>query len=127
MRRLLAWAPAVAWAAAIFWVSHQSSVRLPGFTLSDKVGHLAAYTLLAILLCLGARAWGLSPVWVLVLGILYGVSDEFHQSFVPGRSAELGDLIADSLGVLLGTFLFQRWAAWRGNDPAARPATSASP
>jgi VanZ family protein len=43
--------------------------------------------------------------WAALLGSLYGLTDEFHQRFVPHRSAELGDWAADTLGAALGALL----------------------
>ena len=47
--------------------------------------------------------------FVLALGTSYGALDELHQSLVPGRSAELGDWLADAVGVALGSFAFSRY------------------
>jgi VanZ family protein len=53
------------------------------------------------------------------LGVAYGASDEVHQAFVPGRSADPADWAADALGVLAGTFAYARLRAWlRGRTPA---------
>ena len=59
---------------------------------------------------LGATlAWGhdtsgkrISHVLLILAGLLYGMSDEWHQSFVPGRNPSAGDLAADGVGTLLG-------------------------
>ena len=40
-------------------------------------------------------------LFAMIIGTLYGVSDEFHQSFVPGRTASIWDLAADSIGVAI--------------------------
>jgi VanZ family protein len=42
----------------------------------------------------------------LVISLIYGVSDEFHQMFVPGRYASLTDLLLNLTGVIFGTFVF---------------------
>jgi len=75
----------------------------------DKLLHLAEYAGLGFLfgLALGARAarpfdWRQIVAWSALLGLLYGATDEIHQSFVPGRDAEFGDVAADTLGALLG-------------------------
>jgi VanZ family protein len=94
----------------------------------DKVGHLGLYGVLG-----GTLAWGRDasgsrvPHAILVLvGVLYGVSDEWHQSFVPGRDPSFGDLAADTLGTLVGygsvsTFLTRRRLAGDRSPPAASP------
>jgi len=119
-RVVLRWIPALLWAAAIYVVSAQSSVSIPSFRSSDKVLHFCAYALLGFLLAHAVSSSGLSPRWAVALGWLYGASDEFHQSFVPGRSADPADWAADALGVLAGTFVYTRIQAWwRGRAPAA--------
>ena len=121
MRRLRAWAPALLWAALIFLLSSRSSVpgpRIPGF---DKVAHLGAYTVLGTALAHGVRASALHPAWGVAAGLLYGLSDEAHQAYVPGREPDPADWVADALGVLLGTFLYHRWLAWRGLSPSRGP------
>ncbi len=68
-----------------------------------KAAHALEYTLLAFLLMgsLGGR----KSVAALI-GILYAAGDEFHQLFVPGRSGQFTDVMIDSVGVILGIFIF---------------------
>lgn len=42
--------------------------------------------------------------WIISIGvgIIYAISDEFHQSFIPGRSAEIRDVLIDTFGVIIG-------------------------
>jgi VanZ family protein len=116
---VLAWVPAAAWAAAIFAVSARPSVAIPGFWSADKVLHFGAYALLGFLVAHGADRSGLAPRWAVAIGCLYGASDELHQAFVPGRSADPADWAADALGVLAGTFVYARLQARiRGRTPA---------
>ena len=97
--------------AAIFMVSGIPDLGpLPANT-SDKVAHFAAYALLGLLL---ARAFA-GAAWIRYsrdtvlaawfVAALYAVTDEFHQSFVPGRTPSLGDWLADSAGALLGAMV----------------------
>ncbi len=98
----------------IFW---QSSGPLPPETPSlpglDKIAHAAIYALLA---WLAARAFATLPYgayascipWAaVVFAALYGLSDEVHQSFVPGRSADVWDLVADTVGAAGGALLYR--------------------
>ncbi|OGQ21100.1 MAG: hypothetical protein A2138_09930 [Deltaproteobacteria bacterium RBG_16_71_12] len=102
--------PALAGAAAIFVVSSMPRPPIPEvlvFWNSDKLLHAAAYCVLATLVLLGAqaRAGGLTVgarVEATIAAALYGVTDEWHQSFVPGRSLSAYDLMADALGAALG-------------------------
>ncbi len=104
------WLPVIALCAAIFVQSSFPSPDLGlSFPLKDKVMHMVAYGLLAVLFYRACRVtWPgkLSPAQLLVISVLfaslYGVSDEFHQSFVAARQADGYDVLADFLGSLLG-------------------------
>jgi len=103
-----AWLPAALWASLIFYLSAQPSVPLPQVEGSDKLAHFGAYLVLGLALAYGnARGPRLPIVVPLLIGWLYGASDEFHQHFVPGRSVDVGDWVADALGVAAGLLLFK--------------------
>lgn len=91
----------------IFFLSSQPHLpRYPHHLIDfflKKVAHLLEYAVLAILLHRGVGSEG--GWWALLIGGLYALSDEFHQSFVPGRNAELLDLALDILGVVLGLYM----------------------
>jgi len=79
----------------------------------DKVLHFVAYALLGALFL---RAFKTSRIknnvrFILILSVLlpflYGISDEIHQHFVPHRSADLMDVLADILGGLMGVYIYQ--------------------
>lgn len=104
----------LAWAATIYYLSSQPMPEIDlGLSNQDKLLHLGAYGLLAMLL-LGSMARhpdGYRPRQVLlaaVLAALYGCSDEWHQFFVPGRMLDVLDLIADTVGALLGALTLHR-------------------
>jgi VanZ family protein len=97
--------------ATIFAASSiQNLGELPG-GVSDKSGHFIGYALLAVLLLRAFARGRLHDVtWprvalAIVLATVYGVSDEFHQLFVPGRSADRYDVFADCAGATLGAAL----------------------
>ena len=109
------WGPAVAQMAAIFVLSSQESLpSLPG-GLTDYTGHFIGYALLATLLlrALAGAAWrGVTARagWLAVLAAsAYGVTDEIHQVFVPGRSATVEDWVADTAGAITGVLLVLIW------------------
>ncbi len=114
-RRWAAWLPAIAWAAFLF---HLSS--LPGLPaldgVDDKQAHAAAYSVLAFCCVIGLSGASLrriTPallVTALVLAVCYGVSDELHQAFVPGREPDVADVFADAVGALLAVALVWAWA-----------------
>ena len=99
------WFPAFVVMSVIFWFSSQPGEAFPVFSWADaivkKSGHLFGYAMLALsyLFALSMdnkRRW---LVWSLVM--LYAATDEFHQSFVPGRYASAWDiLIFDNIGAL---------------------------
>ena len=95
--------------------------------LSDKIGHVGLFGILGATLAYGrVRAAAPPPHVVLILsGVLYGLADEWHQSFVPGRTATAGDLLADVVGVALGYGVVVLWH--RRSAAAAGPATTAGP
>ncbi len=80
---------------------------LPDIVNIDKVAHMAIYGLLAAaaFYAFGGRLRRLHPrlipLLVILICTLYGVSDEFHQSFVPNRSPDVFDVMADSCGAAL--------------------------
>ncbi|HEX8953645.1 MAG TPA: VanZ family protein [Polyangia bacterium] len=96
------WLPVVLFAALIFVGSSIPGNAInPRLTIHDKVVHAGEYAVFAFLLAraIGARGWWLA----IVVGALYGVSDEFHQTFTPMRSGnDLGDMTADLVGSAIG-------------------------
>ena len=117
-RALALWGPVAAYMAFIFVVSAQSQPPLPP-QISDKQGHSLGYMGLAVTvgralaggiargtsLPAAAAAWGIASA--------YGATDEWHQSFVPGRSADVHDWFADTAGALLGAGACWAWGIIR--------------
>lgn len=113
------WLPVYVYAAFIFFLSSCSALPFVSFGSlhffhADKLLHLAEY---AILSCLIARAaknsehQGLKRhfrIFAVTAALFYGVTDEFHQYFVPGRCVEFLDVVADGIGAYLGQFLLTR-------------------
>ena len=101
---------AIAWAGVIFYLSSQPGIDTPLlFPGQDKLFHLIAFGLLGFLLMGSMKTtssgYRTMQVWfVVALVATYGVLDEFHQYFVPGRSAEIYDALADAAGGLLGAW-----------------------
>jgi VanZ family protein len=109
--RAALWALAVA--ALIFCASSRSHVVTTGVTrIDDKFVHFSVYGLLATLVCRVRGGWR-GAIWALLLTSAYGASDEWHQSFVPGRSSDVADWIADTAGAALGVLLYAGWPAYR--------------
>ena len=100
------------WMACLFWASAQSDIGVAA-RVPDTLTHGTAYLVLGLLAC-RAVSGGLGQflpvggaILVVVICTLYGVSDEFHQSFVPGRDASAGDVAKDFGGATLAAL------AWR--------------
>jgi VanZ family protein len=111
MKRVLwIWGPAVAQMLVIFFYSNASQPTIP-FGASDHLGHFAGYGLLGALLlrAFAAARWAgvrTSAGWKAVLfASAYGVTDEFHQRFVPGRTPAVDDWVADTLGAAVAVGL----------------------
>jgi len=103
------WLITIIYMGIIFYVSSQPHLRLPvDFWQADKFAHLLFYIPLSFLFYLSLRASGIERyifIISILLSCLYGVTDELHQAFVPGRVASIGDLFADSLGALTGSWI----------------------
>jgi len=92
----------------IFWLSAQSdlpSAADPLLELMFKKGaHIGAYAVLAISCWWGVGRW--QRRWVaLLLVIVYAASDEYHQSWTPGRNPTSVDVIIDTVGALLALWV----------------------
>ena len=112
LKRLL---PALVMMSVIFGFSATPASSLPTFGLLDllvkKGGHMTGYALLAI-----SYTWALEgktahqrvlpAAWS--LAVFYAVTDELHQSFVPGRHASAADVLIDAVGAALGLYLWFR-------------------
>ena len=107
-----AWLWPVVIAVLIFSASSRSTVAGPRIPNFDKVVHFSVYGLLGTLACraiAGRRgAW-----WALIVVSAYGATDEWHQYFVPGRSTELADWVADTAGAAIAILMYRRWTAYR--------------
>jgi VanZ family protein len=100
-------------AVLIFGVSSRSTVPEPGIPNLDKVAHFSVYGLLGTLLVRTRAGGRWAPFLAFAGASLYGVTDEVHQSFVPGRSAEVADWVADTAGAALAIVLYTRWTWYR--------------
>jgi VanZ family protein len=100
--------PALAYMAFIFYmssgpVSSDTLNEVPDYLL-HAAGYVALYVLVFWAVHEGIHpAPGRGGFWLpAVVTILYGISDEYHQGFIPTRDSSLRDVCADTLGALLG-------------------------
>lgn len=127
----------VAYCVMLFWLSSTASpVHLkPMFPGEDKLVHAVLYGGLALVVSMGLRRRG-RPVSTLVqfwgpvaFAFLYGISDEFHQRFVPGRTADVWDACADGAGALVMQIVLCRyvWRLRRGSETKDTPGVFGGP
>lgn len=103
------WGPVIAWCGLIFYLSGVPQLEVTsepvGNFLTRKLAHIFEYAVLYLLIL---RATGFKrPVLSLLLTFTYALTDEFHQSLVPTRTAKIEDLLFDAVGALTGG------AAWK--------------
>jgi VanZ family protein len=113
------WGPAAAYMALIFAVSSISHLPELPRGVSDKTAHLLEYAGLS-LLTLRAFAGGAwegvrmrAVIGSLLFAIAYGVSDEVHQLFVPGRQFDVKDMAADAIGAGVAAAALWTWGIIR--------------
>lgn len=103
--------PAILWTILIFVLSSIPDLSGPDLGLSwqDKLDHFVFYAIYGFLLYLAVRfqdryEWLTRAAWrvTVIFGVLYGITDEIHQYFVPGRSMDWRDVLADGLGIIAG-------------------------
>jgi len=113
MRKLKLWAPVVLWAAVIFLFSARTTNPVSQIYWEDffvkKSAHIVEYAILTILLFRALKESGVSKkdagIYSIILAVLYGVSDELHQSFTPGRDSQVRDVIFDTIGSILAIYV----------------------
>jgi VanZ family protein len=101
---LFYWFPPAAWAGLIFFMSSRAvPFQAPSIPFIDKIAHLVLYGGLCFLIYrafdhdAGWSRWK-SAAWAVVATTLYGMTDEYHQSFVAERSCDPWDWVSDTLG-----------------------------
>jgi VanZ family protein len=110
---LKCWGIAILMMAAIFAISSRPSDQLPSFGGWDyfikKSGHVLGYGLLALAYLHGLN-WEKNRLWVAwLLAVLYSITDELHQGFVPGRRPSVWDvLLFDNLGAVFALLIYYR-------------------
>jgi len=83
-----------------------------------KAAHISEYFIFAVLLMnvlnnRSALSRERQIIWGVILGVIYAVGDELHQSFVPSRSPTAGDVLIDTIGFVSGTLCFYTLVAIR--------------
>ena len=118
-RFLWLWGPVIGYMAVLFILSSFSKLPAPPAGIDDKHEHfffygiLGALTLRALARGEWSRITRLTVVVASIISGLYGVSDEFHQRFVPGRDFEGLDMIADAAGATVAALALWAWSIIR--------------
>lgn len=121
------WAPIIAYCALIFFGSAQQNLTPPNFPSSDKVAHFLEYSVLGVLWARAAKmTWQHWTFPVLLLSTIlftgvYGVTDETHQLYVPGRSSDWHDSVADVCGGTVGGLVYILWIRFSMKRIEVRP------
>ena len=119
--------PWIAWMAAITIQSSFPGIPIPklGLTFQDKILHFLVFGFLGLLITRGMqhikyRLIQERPVLTAVmLGCFFALTDEIHQAFVPARSAEVLDWVADFAGIVVFSYLYSLWYNRRQKKLAA--------
>ena len=104
-KKLFLLSPLILASISIFIASHQEGVPYDTsiFIFQDKVFHFIAYFIYGITIQMFLNYFNIKSkkyiLLTIIIGSLFGASDEFHQSFIPNRTTEFFDWFADTLGV----------------------------
>ncbi|MBI4441641.1 VanZ family protein [Candidatus Woesearchaeota archaeon] len=105
LNRFSSWAPVALYMAGIFYLSSQPVLPTPVSLLriNDKMLHAIVYAGLSLLVLRACRRENMryAAYIAIMTTIVYGVTDEIHQSFVPGRVMDAWDGVADAVGSLV--------------------------
>lgn len=99
-------------AVLVILASSRSVVAGPEISNIDKVAHFSVYGLIATLVCRIRPGWRSAFAAVCIVSA-FGATDEWHQAYVPGRSPDWRDWIADTSGAALAVTLYTGWAWYR--------------
>ncbi len=108
------WLPVVVWASGIYYLSSIPSLN-SGFGIWDvilrKIAHMTEFGVLTgLLLRAFRRSAPFQRHWLMlfsgVFAFLYAISDEYHQSFVPGRTPSARDVMIDCIGITVMLIIF---------------------
>jgi VanZ family protein len=121
-----------AYCTLIFWLSSQPDppVMEPLFPQFDKIEHMIAFGVMDALVLMGmwnnTRKHSLARLlwWPVLFTVAFGLSDELHQHFVPGRHVDPLDIVANAIGAILAQAVLLRFAygiPWAALKAAARP------
>lgn len=105
--------------------SRSRLATVPDIPHLDKITHFVVFGLLGTLVGRLGTGWR-GAVGALLIVAAFGATDELHQAFVPGRTPELADWLADTAGAATGIALYYSWDRYRAwlESPLIRRSTS---
>jgi len=106
------WTPPILWMLVIFSFSSIPQVATTQIYWQDfalkKTAHMIEYAVLAVLLFRALRSEKIgvkkSALIAFLFSAFYGMTDEFHQGFTPGREPHIRDVVFDTIGAGIGTY-----------------------
>ena len=113
MKKILRfWGPVVVWAGIIFLFSARPVVPASQIFWKDfiikKTAHVIEYGILASLLYRALKESGVGKynagLIAILIALIYGATDELHQSFTPGREPRVRDVFFDTIGAILSVY-----------------------
>lgn len=121
MYRMIYFIPWFLFSLAIIYASHQERIEFVdnSFYLSDKLLHFVAYFFYGLTIqfaLINSTNYNKKKFYIIVIiiGSLFGISDEIHQYFIEGRSSEILDWVADTLGIA-SSLLLKNLVLWLKN------------
>ncbi|MCH7640768.1 VanZ family protein [Patescibacteria group bacterium] len=110
------WFPVIFWAALIFILSSRQITPVSDIYLKDfivkKTAHIVEYGILTVFLYRALKESGVrkreAGIYSVVLATFYGITDEFHQSFTPGRDPQARDVFFDTIGSVAAIYFIWR-------------------
>ena len=117
LSRIKVWAPVAAWAVIIFLFSSLSVTPTTEIYWQDfvvkKTAHVIEYGIFAALLYRALRSEGVEKInaglLAILVSVIYGATDEFHQGFTPGREPRVRDVVFDTIGAIAGIYICKKY------------------
>jgi len=115
-----------------YWSDQQSlpidtpDIRLVLFNMQHRLAHLIAYGTLGLLARWAFDGWWRPSLLAVALASIFGATDEWHQSWVPGRRPGIDDWAFDTFSAALALYLWPRFARWRPRWAALAPVAVAT-
>ncbi len=114
------WLPPILWMGIIFFLSSRPTIKTTQIYWQDflikKTAHFVEYAILSFLYIRAFLGSSMSQkksfILAFLISLVYAISDEYHQSFVPGREPRIRDVVIDSMGALFAIYLVAFRPSW---------------